>query len=428
MKSYYPSQLESQRNSRASSKGFSRTPSKSSYTSVSTEGGMDAELHLTYSRQNGNQRSSSSSQIPVMPRQSSSSSFLSHFNRKNKTEPDNAYTYGIHSNLSQTSFDYQLEKISTRSTIDSSVSTRSQYLIKLTLTKSEIELLRYTWNVMLLNDDMDQETTSTASRIPGTFANSLQANASNGHSHHSNAKYALNSMASSLFCRQFYDNLLSMDPKLIKLFPSLHHQAVSFAGVLSFSISQLENLSSLEDFLCVLGKKHSRILGISADSFELMGEALVKTFHERFGVRFTRELETLWIRLYCYLADSILQFGIDPVMRLDYTRDEPNYANTPATTATNLFYNLEGQERLSTVPMAPSDSDSIANVSLMERGSVFTSATSILGEPLQNAKRENRISGSAPEPVLQNTKESKTKIRSNSAGRKFRKRTDCVIV
>ncbi|KAG7195555.1 uncharacterized protein KQ657_003322 [Scheffersomyces spartinae] len=399
--------------------GFARTMSKSSYTSTVQDLGIDSDIYPRL-------RNASS----VTPRQSSAS-FLSHFNKK-KVDNETTYTYGIHSNLSQASFDYQLEKMSTRSTIDSNLSTRSQYLIKLTLSKSDIDLLRYTWNVMLLNENIEEETNNTSSRIPGTFANSLLANASNGHSHHSNAKYALNSMASSLFCRQFYDNLLSMEPKLIKMFPSLHHQAVSFAGVLSFAISQLENLSSLEDFLCVLGKKHSRILGISADSFELMGEALVKTFHERFGVRFTRELESLWIKLYCYLADSILQFGIDPVMRLDYQGEEYNNhmtMNTPATTATNLFYNIEGQEgegeRVSAVPAAPSDSDSIANVSLMERNSVLTSATSFIGEPLQNAKRENRVSSSPPEPV---TKNLKSKLRSNGVGRKFHKRSDCIIM
>lgn len=108
-----------------------------------------------------------------------------------------------------------------------------------------------------------------------------------------------------------------MDPKLERLFPSIKHQAVAFAGVMSLTISQLENLSTMNDYLEKLGKRHSRILGIEPAMFEMMGEALIQTFHERFGNKFSHDLEILWIKLYLFLANSLLQFGIDPVLKLN---------------------------------------------------------------------------------------------------------------
>lgn len=190
---------------------------------------------------------------------------------------------------------YKLIRIESNKSINSNYSLQSQYKVNLNLNKKEIELIRYTWNIMLLDEE-----NSVSGKIPGLFK-----------------KNNASTIASSLFCRQFYSNLLSMSPELEKLFPSIKHQAVAFAGVMSFAITQLENLSNLDDYLNKLGKRHSRILGIEPSQFELMGEALIETFHERFGYKFTRELEILWIKLYLYLSNSLLQFGIDPVLKFN---------------------------------------------------------------------------------------------------------------
>lgn len=74
-----------------------------------------------------------------------------------------------------------------------------------------------------------------------------------------------------------------------------------------------------------LGKRHARILGIDPPHFELMGIALLKTFKDRFGVNFSLELERCWARLYTYLANSILQFGIDPVIKNGKVNEEFNF-------------------------------------------------------------------------------------------------------
>lgn len=181
---------------------------------------------------------------------------------------------------------YQLSKINTNSSSNSAISAAEQRKVSLQLNPREIASVRHTWNKML-------------SETNGAETDRLAV------------------LALSTFCSQLYINLLEMDPLLEVAFPSLRHQAALMAGLILSAVNLLENLSEMDDYLVGLGKRHSRILGIEPPQFELMGEALIQTFHERFGTRFTHELEVLWIKLYMYLANSLIQFGVDPVLKLE---------------------------------------------------------------------------------------------------------------
>lgn len=170
-----------------------------------------------------------------------------------------------------------------------------QSKIQFTPTEREIELIRWSWKQMLL------DSTSKSSS-----PNQLGFNSS--------------FFASSLFCHQLYDNLLEMKPELQVLFPSIKHQAIAFAGIMNAAINNLESLNVLDGILEQLGKTHARILGVQAPFFEVMGDALIKTFQDRFNksqLGFTIELENCWINLFCFLANSILLNGDDPVLRYD---------------------------------------------------------------------------------------------------------------
>lgn len=207
---------------------------------------------------------------------------------------------------------YSLTKVDTQMTVDShNMTVDQQYRVRLDLNPSDIELLRYTWNKMLLDEPLN-EPKLMLPQLPGSFT--MEEEESLGRPHL--RQTLLSTVASSLFCRQLYANLLAMKPEIAGMFPSIHHQAVLFAGVISFAISQLERLEAIDQYLCNLGKRHLRILGIEPAMFEILGEALIDTFLERFGLRFTHELEVLWIQLYMYLANLLLQFGMDPQMRL----------------------------------------------------------------------------------------------------------------
>lgn len=202
---------------------------------------------------------------------------------------------------------YGLKKVGTNSSLDSDLTVQSKFKVQFQLTPKEISLLRYTWNKMLVDEEIEHLELSLP--IEGTIQ--VKQNQVSQVS----SRYA--SMALSMFCISFYHILLSMEPDLEVMFPSLRHQAVSFSSVISLAISSLENLSVLDDYLTKLGNTHARILGIDPPQFELMGEAFIQTFHERFGTKFTHELEVLWIKLYMYLANSLLQNGLDPTLKLD---------------------------------------------------------------------------------------------------------------
>ncbi|AAS50570.1 ABL201Wp [Eremothecium gossypii ATCC 10895] len=275
----------------------------------------------------------------------------------------------------------RLTKLSTRDSLGSDIIDRIRYKIVLNLSPREIQLIRNSWTMMLTDDISTERTTALfrkldklptvqqpqppatsqpggvaaaagvpsaqrrpASTTASSVAPSLSSGAASMVSQPATPAPALdnvntNTIASSLFCAQFYANLLDMDANLEKLYPSIKHQAVAYAGVLTTAISHLENLSLMDGYLSDLGKRHNRILGIEPPHFELMGIAFLKTIQDRFGIYCTIELTETWSRLYSYLANSILQFGIDPVLELNHMEEEiifpiPNLIEqTPTTKA-----------------------------------------------------------------------------------------------
>ncbi|KAM3165113.1 GLOBIN domain-containing protein [Lachancea thermotolerans] len=244
----------------------------------------------------------------------------------------------------------RLSSLSSGSSCGTNMSYAARYKIVLKLTSREIKLIRESWS-MMLNDELSGDNLRTFIRkivheiggLPWVRASgrrtrnnsqntSLSANSSAsspGSGSPPSPKHAsaiptgnTGAFASSIFCQQFYGNLLYMAPSIEAMFPSIRHQAVSFAGVLTMTVNNLDNLSALEAYLCALGKRHARILSIEPPHFELMGLAFLKTIKDRFGVHCTLELEETWSRLYSYLANSILQFGIDPVLKIDALKNE----------------------------------------------------------------------------------------------------------
>lgn len=118
--------------------------------------------------------------------------------------------------------------------------------------------------------------------------------------------------ASAFFCQQFYENLLGEYPELSVLFPSIKSQASSMAGILSLVIAQLDNITNIRGVLVSLGKRHSRIIGVEATHYELVGNALLRTLADRLQDNFTPELENAWIKFFTYITNLMLQAGEDP--------------------------------------------------------------------------------------------------------------------
>ncbi|KAH3680921.1 hypothetical protein WICMUC_000064 [Wickerhamomyces mucosus] len=250
--------------------------------------------------------------------------------------------------------------------------------IVLKFTPQEIEMVRSSWKEMV-NDDNDNDNNFNSTSTTNTTT----------------------TISSSLFCVQFYNNLLTMDSNLEKMFPSIKHQAISFAGVLSTAIINLNNLKVLDDYLLNLGKRHSRILGIEPFYFELMGIALLKTFKDRFGNSFNLENEKCWARLYTYLANSILKFGIDPIIKLDI-----NYHIIPNNNTNNQLKKI----------------NSITSSLFDERSTISTSNTSIYSIPQSQISQINLSSSPVqqikyPKQPLSQNSYSSSMININNIGK-----------
>ncbi|SCV00026.1 LAME_0G07030g1_1 [Lachancea meyersii CBS 8951] len=253
----------------------------------------------------------------------------------------------------------RLSSVSSGSSRGTDMSHGVRYKIVLKLTPREVNLVRSSWAIMLNDELSGDRFRSTIRRLwhdlgSCTWGSSFRTNRQNpptkvGSSHSVNShisrgnsstgtsatsatksagagataeNVSSGAFASSIFCSQFYGNLLYMEPSIEKMFPSIRHQAVAFAGVLTMAVNNLDDLTTLEAYLSSLGKRHSRILSIEPFHFELMGMAFLKTIKERFGYHSTLELEETWSRLYSFLANSILQFGIDPVLKFDVLNNE----------------------------------------------------------------------------------------------------------
>ncbi|KAI3406338.2 hypothetical protein KGF56_000819 [Candida oxycetoniae] len=298
---------------------------------------------------------------------------------------------------------YHLVKVDTRMSMDQRyLESPLQYAAKLNLTQNEIDMVRYTWNQMLMEDKSNK-----IKQIPGEFSTSATIGETPNCS----------SISLGLFCRQFYANILIRAPDLEKMFPSIKHQAISFAEVMTLIISQLEDLSVLNTYFVKLAKKHSRVLGIGAVHFEVMGEALMQTFRERFGPQFTLELEILWIKVYLFLANTLMQMGLDPRLRPELIESKSSY---------------NGSSSLS----ESSDANSLMT-SDAEVGSILTNTTTkspckshtsfaankrlLMSTPAPLPNEANH-----PQPIPQIVEEKKTK--SNRFARIKRKGGDCVVM
>lgn len=206
----------------------------------------------------------------------------------------------------------------------SSITTQKCYNITLKLKPREIDLLKKSWAVVTASENGTKD---------GDFNSQ--------------------SFTQYLFCIQFYNNLMAMNPLIERLVPNIKHQASAFAGVLSATINTLDDLSKMKDSLANLGRLHARILGIDSPYFRTMGNALIKTFQDWFGNSpedFPVELEEAWIKLYCFLANSILQGGIDPVIEYNNTNafelDEEEEAETTDSFSLGTAKNMATESTL----------------------------------------------------------------------------------
>ena len=108
---------------------------------------------------------------------------------------------------------------------------------------------------------------------------------------------------------RFYQNLFKREPKLRAMFrDDLSGQGMKFMSTLKTIVVALKDADVLHSELKPLGEGHAR-LGIVAANFEPMGEALLDTFREILGPKFTPEMENAWRKVYAEISKEMIELG-----------------------------------------------------------------------------------------------------------------------
>ena len=104
----------------------------------------------------------------------------------------------------------------------------------------------------------------------------------------------------------FYKRLFAIAPDLETLFRAdIENQGMRFMTAVGTILEQLENQGEAEDILKRLGEGHAA-MGIKAEHFAPMRQALLETFAEILGDRFTTPRERAWGKAYDRIASGMI--------------------------------------------------------------------------------------------------------------------------
>ncbi|KAK7904709.1 hypothetical protein WMY93_017316 [Mugilogobius chulae] len=106
-----------------------------------------------------------------------------------------------------------------------------------------------------------------------------------------------------------FSRLFELDPELLGLF--YHRTKCSSSqdcspalSLWNMSLSNLDDLPSLEDFLLNLGRKHQAV-GVHTQSFALVGEALLYMLQCSLGQAYTAPLQQAWLNMYSIVVAAM---------------------------------------------------------------------------------------------------------------------------
>lgn len=107
----------------------------------------------------------------------------------------------------------------------------------------------------------------------------------------------------------FYEALFRRAPELRAMFrDDLAGQGMKFMTTLGKIIGNIEDPEAQGDHFADLGRGHA-LIGVKAEHFAPMGEALMETLRSELGADFTGELEAAWRAAYDELAARIIRRG-----------------------------------------------------------------------------------------------------------------------
>lgn len=117
----------------------------------------------------------------------------------------------------------------------------------------------------------------------------------------------INTSAESLG-KIFFVRLFELDPTVRELFKNeIDAQSRQFINMLNITVNGLDQLTLLTETLSALGMRHSNF-GVLNEHYDTMRDALLWTLAQKFGDKFTPELENAWNEAFSSLT-TIMKVG-----------------------------------------------------------------------------------------------------------------------
>ncbi len=108
---------------------------------------------------------------------------------------------------------------------------------------------------------------------------------------------------------RFYVNLFAIRPEMRALFrDDLESQGMRFLTAMRAIAEGLDDPDGLEARFAGLARGHASV-GVRAQHFEPMGDALMVTLGETLGAAFTEERRAAWRAAYTVVADEMIRRG-----------------------------------------------------------------------------------------------------------------------
>ncbi|KAM6960509.1 neuroglobin [Aplochiton taeniatus] len=116
-----------------------------------------------------------------------------------------------------------------------------------------------------------------------------------------------------------FSRLFELEPALLSLFnyntncgstsdlvssPEFLGHVTKVMLVIDAAVSHLDDLHSLEDILLNLGRKHQAV-GVSTQSFKVVGESLLYMLQVSLGAGFTPALRQAWLNMYAIVVAAM---------------------------------------------------------------------------------------------------------------------------
>ncbi|MBX5450134.1 globin family protein [Thermogemmatispora sp.] len=113
-----------------------------------------------------------------------------------------------------------------------------------------------------------------------------------------------------IFARQFYDRLFTTFPQTRALFArtDMRRQESSLMATLAAVVAGVERGENLEPVLRKLGERHYSY-GVQPEHYPLVGQALLATFADFLGPRFTPAMQDAWAQAFEVISAQMIAAG-----------------------------------------------------------------------------------------------------------------------